>query len=65
MTSLMTSLTPENVFKGVTLSDARGRRGGNQQEVFRTIREELLTTLHGNIRGRFPRVDILEAMQVC
>ena len=52
-------------FKGnsIKFNPARGEKQG-QRETFANIREAVLQKLQANISSRFPRVDLLHAMQV-
>lgn len=64
MESELTS-EPVNHFKGnkISMDPARGEKDG-QRQAFIKIRATILSKLRDNLDKRFPRVDILDAMQV-
>ena len=55
---------PVDQFKGNPIKSTGQRRGGDEKEAFRRIRVEVLTNLLTNLRRRFPRVDLIDAMQI-
>lgn len=64
LNNLHTSLTTDNVFKGVNVHTEPRRGDPEQRQAFQNLREEILRTLHSNITDRFPPVELLDAMKV-
>ena len=53
----------DNYFVPLTVGPQRGERQ-NQRLQFARDRQNFITELIGNITGRFPQMDLLDAMQV-
>ncbi len=55
---------PDGKYKGAVIN-FDGRRGSPDQRIqFAELREAIISALLDNLRSRFPRVDIIDAMQV-